>query len=241
MDSYEGRNEDPLSLHKYFYCRNDPVNKTDASGHDFDIPTLSLDILNFAGWFCPVQSTVGIAYQAFGPHTQVGEILDSYFSPIPLERVWVMGSDDHYTGIVRKWQPVINAVKLAKDDLGANAANWSANHTTTPSWKPAASYAADPRSWSHFVQSPPGTDPATAGRNFSIWRTTGFQTEGLYTSAIGSFTVYATLDNPSTMKFWMFNLMSKKSFGSFASFFPNAAQANQWMWWNWTETVSFGP
>jgi hypothetical protein len=34
MDSDEGRNEDPLSLHKYLYCQTDPVNNTDPSGHD---------------------------------------------------------------------------------------------------------------------------------------------------------------------------------------------------------------
>ena len=32
-DSYAGNNEDPLSLHKYLYCQNNPVNKIDPSGH----------------------------------------------------------------------------------------------------------------------------------------------------------------------------------------------------------------
>jgi len=32
MDSYEGNSEDPLSLHKYLYCQNDPVNGSDPSG-----------------------------------------------------------------------------------------------------------------------------------------------------------------------------------------------------------------
>jgi len=34
MDSYAGNNEDPLSLHKYLYCSANPVNMTDASGHE---------------------------------------------------------------------------------------------------------------------------------------------------------------------------------------------------------------
>jgi len=33
MDSYEGDNSDPASLHKYNYCGNNPVNAYDPSGH----------------------------------------------------------------------------------------------------------------------------------------------------------------------------------------------------------------
>ncbi|HWD21489.1 MAG TPA: RHS repeat-associated core domain-containing protein [Verrucomicrobiae bacterium] len=33
MDSYEGRQEEPLSLHKYLYCQADAVNNDDPSGH----------------------------------------------------------------------------------------------------------------------------------------------------------------------------------------------------------------
>jgi RHS repeat-associated protein len=34
MDSYEGDNSDPASLHKYTYCGNNPANAYDRSGHD---------------------------------------------------------------------------------------------------------------------------------------------------------------------------------------------------------------
>jgi len=34
MDSYSGNSEAPLSLHKYFYCQNNPINGRDLSGHD---------------------------------------------------------------------------------------------------------------------------------------------------------------------------------------------------------------
>ena len=34
MDSYEGDNEDPLSLHRYMYCEADPVDGFDPSGND---------------------------------------------------------------------------------------------------------------------------------------------------------------------------------------------------------------
>jgi len=33
MDTFEGDQEQPLSLHKYLYCRADPVNGSDPSGH----------------------------------------------------------------------------------------------------------------------------------------------------------------------------------------------------------------
>jgi RHS repeat-associated protein len=34
MDSFEGRQEEPLSLHKYLYCHGNPVNVVDPSGYD---------------------------------------------------------------------------------------------------------------------------------------------------------------------------------------------------------------
>jgi hypothetical protein len=36
MDSYEGTQEEPLTLHKYLYAHADPVNGTDPSGEFFD-------------------------------------------------------------------------------------------------------------------------------------------------------------------------------------------------------------
>jgi RHS repeat-associated protein len=33
MDTYQGTQEDPLSLHKYVFCRNSPINNLDPSGH----------------------------------------------------------------------------------------------------------------------------------------------------------------------------------------------------------------
>ncbi|HTS04333.1 MAG TPA: RHS repeat-associated core domain-containing protein [Candidatus Eisenbacteria bacterium] len=37
MDSVDGNSSEPASLHKYLYTGNDPVNRSDPSGHDFDI------------------------------------------------------------------------------------------------------------------------------------------------------------------------------------------------------------
>jgi hypothetical protein len=41
MDTFEGSNKDPLSLHKYLYTQDNPVNVTDPSGHDGDLASLS--------------------------------------------------------------------------------------------------------------------------------------------------------------------------------------------------------
>jgi RHS repeat-associated protein len=42
MDSFEGNNEDPLSLHKYLYGADDPVNRVDPSGQDGTVMELSI-------------------------------------------------------------------------------------------------------------------------------------------------------------------------------------------------------
>ena len=43
MDSNEGT-FDPLSLHKYLYAGNDPVNRTDPSGEQFSLSGLAVSI-----------------------------------------------------------------------------------------------------------------------------------------------------------------------------------------------------
>lgn len=37
MDTYEGDQENPATLHKYLYCHADPVNGTDPTGHFMDM------------------------------------------------------------------------------------------------------------------------------------------------------------------------------------------------------------
>lgn len=41
MDTYEGNNEDPLSLHKYLYAADDPVDYDDPSGNESVVETLA--------------------------------------------------------------------------------------------------------------------------------------------------------------------------------------------------------
>jgi RHS repeat-associated protein len=44
MDTFAGNNEDPLSLHKYLYCQDEPVDGTDPSGRSVYVCTRPLDI-----------------------------------------------------------------------------------------------------------------------------------------------------------------------------------------------------
>jgi len=42
MDTFEGTQSDPLSLHKYLYGADDPVNHIDPSGHEYNLITLNV-------------------------------------------------------------------------------------------------------------------------------------------------------------------------------------------------------
>jgi len=44
MDSFVGDINKPQSLHKYMFVADDPTNKQDSSGHDFDIGSLSFSV-----------------------------------------------------------------------------------------------------------------------------------------------------------------------------------------------------
>jgi len=42
MDTNEGENREPISLHKYIYAGADPINRVDPSGKDFDLASFSV-------------------------------------------------------------------------------------------------------------------------------------------------------------------------------------------------------
>ena len=42
VDTEEGLDQDPLSLHKYLYAAGNPINLADPSGHDFDLAGLAI-------------------------------------------------------------------------------------------------------------------------------------------------------------------------------------------------------
>lgn len=172
-----------------------------------------------------------------------------------------MREGDQYTDRVRKWQPVIDAVNEIKHGektgLARNCDEWAANYVTDPDWVPVMSDSPKAGAHRQFVQSPPGTDPATCKSAFIVYVGTksapggalvgGYQTDKLYTCSIGSFNIYTTVDaidcsaKTATMNFWMYNSMSKKSFGRFADnpVFFACGMKTQYMWWNWVERVEW--
>ena len=195
--------------------------------------------------------------------TTIGQILDEFFSPFSKEKLWVMPEKDNYTKIVRKWQPVINASNRTKRDLAKNCAKWKASFMTNPTWKPGKTDKPKPNAYRDFVRSPPGTDPTTCKEAFVIYATTKaaslvpspilpirvpeIQTQKLYTCSIGSFNIYTTVDKincsakKAKMNFWMYNSMSKRSFGRFANepAFSFSKMETQYMWWNWSESIDW--
>ncbi len=194
--------------------------------------------------------------------TTVGAILDEFFSPLSSEKLWIMPESDDYTTLVRQWQPVINATNRTKQHLAANCAHWSASYMTKPSWRPTMTDVPKANAYREFVRSPPGTDPETCRNAFVIYVTSKvagvvpvpvplpvpeIQTRELYTCSIGSFNVYTTADRidcaakTATLSYWMYNSMSKRSFGRFASHpaFSLSGMATQFMWWNWVESVDW--
>ena len=192
----------------------------------------------------------------------VGDILDEFFSPLSKETLWIMPETDNYTKIVRQWRPVIDAANRIKADAANNCANWQANYMTNPAWQPTKTDAPKPNAHREFVRSPPGTDPETCKSAFIIYVTTKaasrlvvpvlggipeVQTEDLYTCSVGSFNIYTTANQidcaakNAKLNFWMYNNMSKRSFGKFANepVFAACGMKSQYMWWNWVESIDW--
>ncbi len=194
--------------------------------------------------------------------TTIGDILDEFFSPFSREKLWIMPENDKYTHIVRQWVPVMNAVTRTKNHLQVNCSTWSSNYVTNQAWKPTKTDLPKPGAYRHFVKSPPGTDPQTCKNAFIIYMTSKainstnpmlssldieIQTRDLHTCSIGSFNLYTTVDQidctakTATMNFWMYNNMSKRSFGQYADHpaFKLSGMESQYMWWNWKESVDW--
>jgi hypothetical protein len=75
MDTYEGDNEDPLSLHKYLYAEDNPVDNVDPSGHDISEMLAVMDV--FSSLFAtisPVTSTAATTTGVAGRPLTQGEI-----------------------------------------------------------------------------------------------------------------------------------------------------------------------
>lgn len=167
-----------------------------------------------------------------------------------------MPETDSYTVRVLNWVPVKESVVRIKANVVRNCATWDQQYRTDPNWVPVMSDARKPGAYRDHSAHPPGTDPATCRKAFILYVTTdsldgpfldGVQSKDLYLCSIGSFSIYATVDaidcsaRTATVNYWMYNSMSKKSFGRFANnpVFALSGMETQYMWWNWVEEISW--
>jgi RHS repeat-associated protein len=195
--------------------------------------------------FCNSDSINGLDLNGL---TTVIDVLNQFFSPSKSEVLWVMGPGDEYTTHMKNWNAVKDCVKRVELDIMGNCLKWLAIHKTTTGWAPKASpsFSHDPNAYEIPVRSPAGTDPYSAGLDYFIYNTTGHVDNNLWYSSVGSSTFLATVDDlncctkEATINFWIYNCMSKGSFGPFSAFFPKAGQANQYEWWNWKEMLFWG-
>ena len=181
--------------------------------------------------------------------TTIGVILSSFFATTDMgERLWIIPERDSYTGIVRRWRPVIDHIERVKREAVSRSLEWQLDHRTDAAFQPGFGYVQPSNSgWDELEASPPGTEPAVCRDNFIVYLLTGYATEELHTSAIGSFRIAATADEVNlerghmVLNIWMYNEMSSRSFGRFAHEWPfeGLPMRSQFMWWNWKERFNF--
>jgi hypothetical protein len=95
MDTYAGNNEDPLSLHKYLYAEDDPVNHIDPSGHE-NIFTVSLSL-----------STIAIISAIALPVTiEAGLAIRNHLTGSTVNPVQQIKFEDARNFITQKWPSV---------------------------------------------------------------------------------------------------------------------------------------
>lgn len=81
MDSYEGRNSDPITLHKYLYANANPVMYVDPSGYDSSIAQLNMNVAIFGSLSLMAIPSMRQAITNFGEAARgvAGEIGESAF------------------------------------------------------------------------------------------------------------------------------------------------------------------
>ena len=180
---------------------------------------------------------------------RVSEVLGRFFNPLNFFPVlWIMPQDDPYTIVVRRWSVVQQQEDIIKRLISNDPETWKNNHITSKTWRPKKESRFDPRvRYNKLVKNPPGTDPATAEMEYKRYLIWGYESDKLAWAAIGSFSIAATVDYVNIKEcraranVWMYNEMSKKSFGRFAErwYFRWLPMATQYMWWNWKMDFTF--
>lgn len=92
MDTEEGENGDPLSLHKYLYCQADPVNNCDPVGHDIGDILAVADIFSSLSGF--IEPTISTGSQWALRHVSEAEADEERKKCIPWVSTYVSNPDN---------------------------------------------------------------------------------------------------------------------------------------------------
>jgi len=72
MDSFEGHENDPLSLHKYLYAHANPVNGTDPTGHEFNLTGMMTSVAGIG------RMAVQVGLRAWSAYDRVQTFADGF-------------------------------------------------------------------------------------------------------------------------------------------------------------------
>ena len=178
--------------------------------------------------------------------TKVTDIIAAYITG-PSQK-WDMKADDEYTGRMRSWGEVINAVNDAKSVLESQCKVWEKLYMSDSTWTTnmVPNY---PNGYPEQIYSPPEFTPKVTIGDYWEFLKTNKVPDRLWYSAVGSCYLRVSLDKidceckTATLRFTLYNPMERSSFGEDLSKefpFSLAKHASQHMWWTWTEDHSWG-
>ncbi len=89
MDTYEGAEEEPQSLHKYLYCQANPVNNADPGGHDIgEVLTVGSIMSSFMAFRSPSTARAGVAAAGLGGTAGPDVTAAVYATATDVDRTW---------------------------------------------------------------------------------------------------------------------------------------------------------
>jgi RHS repeat-associated protein len=120
MDTYAGNNQDPLSLHKYLYGADNPVNMVDPTGHDFG----DFDI-NLGSIFGPISS---LLYAGINSPSLIGQA-QNFISSLGAFTPMATGGNRIAAIVFGETGTIVPQLKKGLTTNNGNPSNWD-----TSSW-----------------------------------------------------------------------------------------------------------
>jgi|GEM_PF-1389465 len=128
MDTFEGTQSDPLSLHKYLYAHNNPVNGVDPSGHEFSLLGLNVSQAISGGL-----QAVRVGGIAIAKRVAINSLYGSIIGGAAGQWDAILGGEDPWEGLqngamggalfgglgsFRAIQPVLQAIGIGLGTVG---------------------------------------------------------------------------------------------------------------------------